>query len=138
MKLLVPLPFDVSHMAHGRNLRIVHLLRALTDRCHLQCVTPDDRLAEAARTVLPNVTIASARASSGENNIVSLPASRWVRRAVSFLGSDPRLVADLPAGGTRLLQAADGYVATAKRGQVIAEQGELTGARPGRLQRGRR
>ena len=49
----------------------------------------------------------------------------------------PRLVADLPAGGTRLLQTADGYVATIKRGEVIAEHGELTGARPGRLQRHR-
>jgi N-acyl-D-aspartate/D-glutamate deacylase len=49
----------------------------------------------------------------------------------------PVLVADLPAGGTRLMQAADGYIATIKRGEVIAEAGELTGARPGRLQRGR-
>jgi N-acyl-D-amino-acid deacylase len=48
----------------------------------------------------------------------------------------PVLVADLPAGGTRLMQAADGYLATVKRGEVIAEQGALTGARPGRLQRG--
>jgi N-acyl-D-amino-acid deacylase len=48
----------------------------------------------------------------------------------------PRLVADLPAGGTRLLQSADGYVVTVKRGQVIAERGELTGNRPGCLQRG--
>ncbi len=47
----------------------------------------------------------------------------------------PQLVADLPAGGTRLLQTADGYVATIKRGTVIAEEGTLTGARPGRLQR---
>jgi N-acyl-D-aspartate/D-glutamate deacylase len=47
----------------------------------------------------------------------------------------PRLIADLPAGGTRLMQAADGYVATIKRGVAIAEQGTLTGARPGRLQR---
>ena len=49
----------------------------------------------------------------------------------------PHLVADLPAGGTRLLQDADGYVATIKRGAVIAEEGNLTGARPGRLQRSR-
>ena len=48
----------------------------------------------------------------------------------------PVLVTDLPAGGTRLMQAADGYVATIKRGAVIAEHGSLTGARPGRLQRG--
>lgn len=48
----------------------------------------------------------------------------------------PELVADLPAGGTRLMQSADGYVATVKRGTIIAENGQLTGARPGRLQRG--
>ncbi len=49
----------------------------------------------------------------------------------------PELIADLPAGGTRLMQAAEGYVATIKRGEVIAENATLTGARPGRLQRGR-
>lgn len=48
----------------------------------------------------------------------------------------PRLVADLPAGGTRLMQTADGYVATIKRGRIVAEDGVLTGNRPGRLQRG--
>jgi len=50
----------------------------------------------------------------------------------------PHLVADLPAGGTRLLQEAVGYVATVKRGVVTAEGGRLTGERPGRLQRGSR
>jgi N-acyl-D-aspartate/D-glutamate deacylase len=48
----------------------------------------------------------------------------------------PRLIDDLPAGGTRLMQPADGYVATIKRGVVTAENGTLTGERPGRLQRG--
>ncbi|MFN3257130.1 MAG: N-acyl-D-amino-acid deacylase family protein [Ilumatobacter sp.] len=48
----------------------------------------------------------------------------------------PRLVDDLPAGGTRLMQPAEGYVATIKRGRVVAEEGRLTGERPGRLQRG--
>jgi N-acyl-D-aspartate/D-glutamate deacylase len=48
----------------------------------------------------------------------------------------PQLIADLPAGGTRLMQRADGYVATIKRGEVIVDDGTLTGARPGRLQRG--
>ena len=47
----------------------------------------------------------------------------------------PELIADLPAGGTRLMQAADGYVATIKRGVAIAGHGALTGNRPGRLQR---
>jgi N-acyl-D-aspartate/D-glutamate deacylase len=48
----------------------------------------------------------------------------------------PKIVADLPAGGTRLMQTATGYAATFKRGVTIAEAGELTGERPGRLQRG--
>jgi N-acyl-D-amino-acid deacylase len=48
----------------------------------------------------------------------------------------PELVADLPAGGTRLMQRAEGYVATVKRGAVTVSGGELTGERPGRLQRG--
>jgi N-acyl-D-aspartate/D-glutamate deacylase len=48
----------------------------------------------------------------------------------------PQLVRDLPAGGTRLMQTATGYVATIKRGVTVVEDGELTGERPGRLQRG--
>jgi N-acyl-D-aspartate/D-glutamate deacylase len=45
---------------------------------------------------------------------------------------------DLPAGGTRLVQAADGYVATIVGGEVTYEEGEATGALPGRLVRGAR
>jgi N-acyl-D-amino-acid deacylase len=48
----------------------------------------------------------------------------------------PRIVADLPAGGTRLLQDADGYRLTMKRGQITIDNGTITQARPGRLQRG--
>jgi N-acyl-D-aspartate/D-glutamate deacylase len=48
----------------------------------------------------------------------------------------PRLVADLPAGGTRLLQDAEGYRMTVKRGVVTVEDGLIGAARPGRLQRG--
>lgn len=47
----------------------------------------------------------------------------------------PHLIADLPAGGKRLMQKATGYKATLVSGQVIAENGVLTGARPGRLVR---
>jgi N-acyl-D-aspartate/D-glutamate deacylase len=47
----------------------------------------------------------------------------------------PRLVADLPAGGQRLLQTAEGYRATLVAGSVVAEGGRLTDARPGRLVR---
>ncbi|MBB2989381.1 N-acyl-D-aspartate/D-glutamate deacylase [Mycolicibacterium iranicum] len=50
----------------------------------------------------------------------------------------PTVVADLPAGGRRLDQTADGYVATIVSGEVIAENGVPTDARPGVLIRGRR
>jgi N-acyl-D-aspartate/D-glutamate deacylase len=48
----------------------------------------------------------------------------------------PRIVADLPAGGARLKQAADGYRATIVRGEVTYRDGTSSGARPGRLVRG--
>ena len=47
----------------------------------------------------------------------------------------PRMAYDLPAGGARLLQDADGYVATVVSGEVTRRRGEDTGARPGRLLR---
>jgi N-acyl-D-amino-acid deacylase len=47
----------------------------------------------------------------------------------------PNAVADLPAGGTRLLQDAVGYDATVVAGQVTRRHGVDTGARPGRLLR---
>jgi len=49
----------------------------------------------------------------------------------------PVITHDLPAGGRRLDQTADGYVATIVAGEVIAENGVPTDARPGKLVRGR-
>ena len=48
----------------------------------------------------------------------------------------PWLAFDLPAGGKRLLQKADGYVCTIKGGEVTFENGIWTGATPGGLIRG--
>ncbi len=48
----------------------------------------------------------------------------------------PRLVYDLPANGRRLVQGAQGYVATIVNGDVIFENGKPTGALPGKLIRG--
>lgn len=59
-------------------------------------------------------------------NVIDLPALALHR---------PHLVRDLPAGGKRFLQAATGYRATVVRGEVIARDGVLTDARPGRLAR---
>jgi N-acyl-D-amino-acid deacylase len=48
----------------------------------------------------------------------------------------PRSIDDLPAGGRRILQGAQGYAATLVAGQVTRREGVDTGARPGRLVRG--
>ena len=48
----------------------------------------------------------------------------------------PHIVHDLPAGGKRLLQHANGIVSTMVSGTVIYQSGEATGALPGKLERG--
>jgi N-acyl-D-aspartate/D-glutamate deacylase len=45
----------------------------------------------------------------------------------------PTMVYDLPSGGGRLIQKADGYLATLVAGAVTRENDKETGARPGRL-----
>ena len=50
----------------------------------------------------------------------------------------PEIAADLPAGGKRILQRAEGYVATVKSGAVTYLGGVPTGELPGRLLRGAR
>ena len=62
-------------------------------------------------------------------NVIDLPRLQLHR---------PVKVADLPGGASRLLQRADGYIATLKSGEVTFEGGEATTARPGRLLRGAR
>jgi N-acyl-D-aspartate/D-glutamate deacylase len=62
-------------------------------------------------------------------NVIDLPGLR--------LGA-PRAVADLPAGGTRIVQDAVGYRATVVAGEITRRDGVDTGARPGRLLRNRR
>ena len=48
----------------------------------------------------------------------------------------PEMRHDLPAGGKRLVQSADGYVATLVAGEITYENGEACGPLPGRLVRG--
>ena len=50
----------------------------------------------------------------------------------------PYVTFDLPAGGRRLLQKADGYDTTIVSGQVTYRNGEPTGALPGKMVRGQR
>jgi N-acyl-D-aspartate/D-glutamate deacylase len=64
----------------------------------------------------------------GDLNVIDHDALRLHR---------PVIARDLPGGGRRLDQTADGYVATIVSGKVIAEHGVPTDARPGKLIRGR-
>lgn len=48
----------------------------------------------------------------------------------------PHMVYDLPSGARRLMQEAEGYVATIVSGEVIYREGKPTGALPGKLVRG--
>lgn len=61
-------------------------------------------------------------------NVIDHAALRLHKPVISY---------DLPAGGRRLDQTAEGYVATIVAGEVIAENGVPTQARPGKLVRGR-
>lgn len=61
-------------------------------------------------------------------NVIDHAALRLHKPIISY---------DLPAGGRRLDQTAEGYVATIVAGEVIAENGVPTDARPGKLVRGR-
>ena len=45
----------------------------------------------------------------------------------------PQIVKDLPSGGQRLLQMAEGYLATIVSGKIVIENDRLTNQRPGRL-----
>jgi N-acyl-D-aspartate/D-glutamate deacylase len=47
----------------------------------------------------------------------------------------PKVHFDLPAGGKRLMQEAEGYVATVVSGTITYREGQSTGALPGRLVR---
>ncbi len=49
----------------------------------------------------------------------------------------PEIRYDLPAGGRRLVQRVDGYIATLVSGTPVFEHGQYTGATPGKLVRAR-
>ena len=62
-------------------------------------------------------------------NVIDFPALRLHR---------PEAIYDLPAGGKRLVQRAEGYRFTVKSGEVTFQDSEHTGALPGTLVRGGR
>jgi N-acyl-D-aspartate/D-glutamate deacylase len=102
----------VRDRTRGPRLPLEDAVRRLTSQpAELYGLTDRGRIAEGLRADL---------------NVVDLPALTL---------HAPRAVADLPAGGTRVLQDATGYRATIVQGVVTRRDGVDTGARPGRLVR---
>lgn len=86
-------------------------------------------------------TSATARAVGLGDRGVLAPGYRADLNVIDFdalTARRPEVRHDLPAGGRRLVQRADGYVATVVAGQVTYQHGEQTGPLPGRLVRGPR
>jgi N-acyl-D-amino-acid deacylase len=74
----------------------------------------------------------------GDRGVIA-PGMKADINVIDFAGLTlhaPKMVHDLPAGGRRLIQRADGYRMTICSGEVIFENGEPTGAMPGKLVRG--
>ena len=67
---------------------------------------------------------------------VGLKADVNVINPDTILPQMPEVVNDLPGGGRRLKQKADGILATIVNGQTLFRNGEHTGALPGQLLRG--
>jgi N-acyl-D-aspartate/D-glutamate deacylase len=70
---------------------------------------------------------------------VLAPGMRADINVIDFDGlqlRSPYMAFDLPTGGKRLKQEADGYIATLVAGESIMENGTETGAMPGKLIRG--
>ncbi len=89
MNIVVPLPFDIARLEHGRNLRIVALLGGLASRHRVSCVCADESIAAGASRVLPEAIVEIPKLRTGD---WSAPFdSILLRRAVEFFGWDARL-----------------------------------------------
>lgn len=93
MRVLVPLPFDISCRAHGRNLRIIHLLGELRDRCDITLAVPDATSAHAARDAVGGVRVLASPDTPERRDAraAALPGPWRLRRAAEFFGYDPAL-----------------------------------------------
>jgi N-acyl-D-amino-acid deacylase len=90
--------------------------------------------------VVRKMTYETARTYGLDDRGVIAPGAKADLNLIDFERLDlrlPKLVFDLPGGARRLVQEADGYVATFVSGAQTMAEGEDTGARPGRLVRGK-
>ncbi len=84
-------------------------------------------------------TMATARAYRLDDRGQLLPGFRADLNVIDLDAlkvTHPEIVYDLPAGGKRILQGAEGYLHTIVAGTEVRAMGQFTGARPGRLLRG--
>ena len=79
MRILVPLPFDPSDTAHGRNLRVVNLLTHMSPRAEIRCLVESAEVAGRLGRMLPGARVEPAEA-------VLSPCDRRVPR-VSRIGA---------------------------------------------------
>ena len=108
--------FLLSYWARDRKAGTIPLARAVKAQCH-----------DTARLYGLNDRGVLKPGYLADINIIDMDALRLEK---------PWLAFDLPAGGKRLLQKAQGYVATIKSGKVTFRDGEMTGETPGGLIRG--
>jgi N-acyl-D-amino-acid deacylase len=88
--------------------------------------------------IVRKMTSETARTYGLQDRGVVAPGAKADLNLIDFERLDlrlPKLVFDLPGGARRLVQEADGYVATFVSGTQTMAEGEDTGARPGRLVR---
>ncbi len=97
MKVLVPMPFNLTNLAHGRNLRIAYLLRELAGRCRMTCLVPEPTLARVAQSILPDICVETVAPKPDNREMLAqcLPISGNLSKAFSFLGYSSELLADV-------------------------------------------
>lgn len=97
MKVLVPMPFDLTNLVHGRNLRIVHLLRELAGRHRMTCLAPQPTLARVTQNALPDIHVETAdpKHHDREKLVKFWSISGTPHKAFSFLGYSSELLVDV-------------------------------------------
>jgi N-acyl-D-aspartate/D-glutamate deacylase len=87
-------------------------------------------------TLVKSQTRDTARAVALNDRGIVAPGMKGDLNVIDFANlrvRAPAIINDLPAGGARLQQRADGYLATIVSGEVTYRNGEATDALPGRL-----
>lgn len=86
--------------------------------------------------IVHRMTLATARIAGLDDRGRLAPGYRADINVIDFdrlALRPPEVCYDLPAGGRRLVQRSEGYVATIVNGQTVSRDGAHTGALPGRL-----